>query len=224
MLTLLCRWALKEAAIKAHSARTVLRTEVSILPSSYFAPAPSIPGPSSKPLVVIHGPRRTGLISMDYKVAVKRGLREIPRSEGGGDYGGTANGKNRQCVTFFRKPKIHLSDGRFADGSVSHDAGYATAVCLALDEEILNEGAGVVGAEAPRGPEVERTSKRLQPLPRVDDGEGPPIHEPLPGDSGWRVSLVLLQEVGEVGEDWGKGLKAETVSDLHVEKPSSPDV
>ena len=63
---------------------------------------------------------------------------------------------------FLRQLLSKEEDKRLADVSISHDGEYATAVCLALDEEI--EGV-------------------LDPI--VDFGDGDPLHEPKWGDRGF---------------------------------------
>ena len=63
---------------------------------------------------------------------------------------------------FLRQLLVKEEDKRLADVSISHDGEYATAVCLALDEEI---------------------EEVLEPV--VDFGDSDPLHEPRWGDRGF---------------------------------------
>ena len=64
---------------------------------------------------------------------------------------------------FSRRSKVNESERQMARISISHDKGYATAVCIALDR--------------PFGEVRDRVIH--------DDGEGLPLHEPSWGDEGW---------------------------------------
>lgn len=65
---------------------------------------------------------------------------------------------------FTRRVRIADEDRQLTDLSISHDGGYAIAVCMALDEEVDNaQEKSVI----------------------IDDGSGDPLHEPEWADEGW---------------------------------------
>lgn len=73
--------------------------------------------------------------------------------------------KDHGAQKFFkRRARIANEDRQLAQLSISHDGGYATAVCIALDEEV---------DIAHRKPMI------------IDDGSGDPLHEPEWADEGW---------------------------------------
>ena len=63
-----------------------------------------------------------------------------------------------------RKRLVQEKDRQVAELSISHDGPYATAVCMALDQESEDFGT---------------------PVFILDDGSGSPLHEPIWGDRGW---------------------------------------
>ncbi len=115
-------------------------------------------------------------IDMDERVASERKLRGFgPRSHGlhkGALLGDADNSENvhvqdkkliKKAQSFHRRAKVRSSDRQVARINISHDGDYAVAVCMAFD---------------PPGMKIEE--KRI-----VDDGRGPPKHEPQWGDEGW---------------------------------------
>ena len=62
-----------------------------------------------------------------------------------------------------RRSKIRESKRQMAEVSISHDGAYAVAVCMAPREQVSETGGRTI----------------------IDDGEGPPMHEPSWGDEGW---------------------------------------
>ncbi|KAL8951366.1 MAG: hypothetical protein Q9222_002667, partial [Ikaeria aurantiellina] len=72
--------------------------------------------------------------------------------------------KDRQFIV--RRAKMKDDDQQLVELSISHDRGFAVAVCMALDEK------------SPDTPDIGHI---------VDDGSGPPLHEPIMGDEGWLV-------------------------------------
>ena len=115
-------------------------------------------------------------IEMDERVASERGLRGFgPRSQGlhkGALIGNADSSENvhtqdekfiKKAPRFHRRAKIRSSDRQVAKINISHDGDYAIAVCMAFDP-----------------PGMKPDEKRI-----VDDGRGPPKHEPQWGDEGW---------------------------------------
>ena len=173
-------WAIKEAAIKAHSRRRLFLREVSILKEpaqdsdagdAHFY---EVPG---KPQVLIDPP--TALILMDDHVARLRGLRcvrsplappQFPHASQGSPSPAPPRFSDHQRSPVAvdagrmhrRRRRVEMRDRRLADASLSHDGDYAVAICQALDE-----------AEA----------GALDGL--TDDGNGPPLHEAEYGDLGF---------------------------------------
>ncbi|MCJ1403970.1 hypothetical protein MMC11_007193 [Xylographa trunciseda] len=169
--TLHDRFAAKEAAIKAHTKRRLLRSHISIVVPSIKADSEY--GGTVKPIILISPPTR--LVVMNTLTASKRGLKGAVSEENQASSSHVLSEVTPKMRTFARKIGFptdeplfvrHLSvkeeDKRLADVSISHDGGYATAVCLALDEEI---------------------EEILEPL--VDSGDGEPLHEPKWGDRGF---------------------------------------
>ena len=126
-----------------------------------------------KPIVLVSP--STGLVVMSELTAAKRGLKGVAMK-----YDNIASAKVPAEVTqktkhfaqmvglpieeplFIRHLLAKEEDRQIADLSISHDGDYATAVCLALDEE-QEQIAG----------------------PIIDTGEGEPMHEPQWGDRGF---------------------------------------
>ena len=115
-------------------------------------------------------------IEMDERVASERGLRGFgPRSRGlhkGALIGNADDSENahdqdkksvKKAPRFHRHAKVRSSDRQVAKINISHDGDYAVAVCMAFDP-----------------PGTKSEEKRI-----VDDGRGPPKHEPQWGDEGW---------------------------------------
>ena len=149
------RWAAKEAAIKAHRKRQVLRRDVSLL--SQMSAREGIAdvqengkSRSQKPVMLIDPPCRE--VVMSFGVARKRGLKEA-----------TSKGDSQSSRTFVRREAVKEYTRRVAEVNISHDGDYAIAVCMATDEPVED-------------------SEKLDPI--VDDGTGDPIHEPEYGDEG----------------------------------------
>ena len=113
---------------------------------------------------------------MDDRVASERKLRGFgPRSQGlhkGALRGNADDSENvhdqdenliKKAPRFHRRAKVRSSDRQVAKINISHDGDYAVAVCMAFDP-----------------PGMKPDEKRI-----VDDGRGPPKHEPQWGDEGW---------------------------------------
>ncbi|MCJ1252026.1 hypothetical protein MMC30_009264 [Trapelia coarctata] len=170
------RWAAKEAAIKAHSNRRLLRHDVSILPPSLGDL--EVSGKMTKPLILIDPPRR--IVKMDIETAIARGLQEaaLYRKMSIGDtlsrYDEVPPGEDTSTIPplscresgsrhiIHRRLLVKEEDKQLADLSISHDGEYAIAVCMALDE-----------------------ASDEHPEPVIDDGTGETIHEPEWGDEGF---------------------------------------
>ncbi|MCJ1284491.1 hypothetical protein MMC26_003823 [Xylographa opegraphella] len=165
------RFAAKEAAIKAHTKRRLLRPHVSIVVPP-VEPDGEYRG-TIKPIVLISPPTR--LVIMNTLTAEKRGLKDVAseRNQAASSRALTEVplrirtlaqnlGFRIEEPLFLRQVMIKEEDKRLADVSISHDGEYATAVCLALDEEI---------------------EEVLEPL--ADFGDGDPLHEPQWGDRGF---------------------------------------
>ena len=115
-------------------------------------------------------------IEMDERVASERRLRGFgPQSQelykgaliGNADDCENAHSRDEKVVKkaprFHRRAKVRSSDRQVAKINISHDGDYAVAVCMAFDP-----------------PGMKPEEKRI-----VDDGRGPPKHEPQWGDEGW---------------------------------------
>ncbi|MCJ1436702.1 hypothetical protein MMC27_006084 [Xylographa pallens] len=165
------RFAAKEAAIKAHTKRRLLRSHVSIVVPSVEADVEY--SGTVKPVILISPPTR--LVIMNTLTAEKRGLRGVASASKQAASSrvlievlprirtfASKNGFPIDEPLFLRQQLIKEEDKRLADVSISHDGEYATAVCLALDEE-MEEG--------------------LEPI--VDFGDGDSLHEPRWGDRGF---------------------------------------
>ncbi|MCJ1387331.1 hypothetical protein MMC18_000173 [Xylographa bjoerkii] len=165
------RFAAKEAAIKAHTKRRLLRADVSIVVPSVTSDV-QYRG-TVKPIILISPPTR--LVIMNTLTAAKRGLKGVASEN---DQAVSSNiptelsQKMRALAQnigfpvneplFLRQLLVREEDKRLADVSISHDGEYATAVCLAMDEEM---------------------EEILEPI--VDSGNGEPMHEPKWGDRGF---------------------------------------
>lgn len=107
---------------------------------------------------------------MSPEVATKRGL-SAAQSPDGSVLGQIVNGHHTQTVPrhrfespfYLRKAKIKDEDQQIAEISISHDNGYAVAICMALVE----------GSHSKNRSQI------------VDDGLGEPLHEPEWGDVGY---------------------------------------
>ena len=115
-------------------------------------------------------------IEMDERVASERRLRGFgPQSQelykgaliGNADDCENANSRDEKVIKkaprFHRRAKVRSSDRQVAKINISHDGDYAVAVCMAFDP-----------------PGMKPEEKRI-----IDDGRGPPKHEPQWGDEGW---------------------------------------
>ena len=115
-------------------------------------------------------------IEMDERVASERRLRGFgPQSQGlhkgaligNADDREDAHGQDekltKKAPRFHRRAKVRSSDRQVAKINISHDGDYAVAVCMAFDP-----------------PGMKPDEKRI-----IDDGRGPPKHEPQWGDEGW---------------------------------------
>lgn len=147
--------------------------DVSIVPQDNPLLKPQERGTSRiHALVAPENPKR---IVMDPEVAKKRGLSSSTSPE----Y--TVRG-NIEDGQFVQKPESTTQDNQpshrlqsrrarimdreqqIAEVSISHEAEYAVAVCMALDDP---------------------TPPRADAGYIVDDGTGEPLHEPTWGDAGW---------------------------------------
>jgi len=129
-----------------------------------------------KASILIDPPRQD--ILMEENIARLRGLRGLNKDMAQTPriivsqycYGKLLGGKfveskDHPAKKFFtRRARIADEDRQLADLSVSHDGGYAIAVCIALDEEVdMAQGKPMI----------------------IDDGSGDPLHEPEWADEGW---------------------------------------
>lgn len=71
--------------------------------------------------------------------------------------------------TFIRSGLVKAEDRQIVEANLSHDGGYAVAVCMAIDETRVED---------------DMDSEQI-----TDDGSGDPIHEPLWGDKGFCEKL-----------------------------------
>lgn len=156
--------------IKAHRHRQLYMQDISIV-YQRSSQAPS----TITQLVALIDPI-SDTIEMDERAASERKLRGFgPRSNGLhkgaliGNVDDTENIHNqeeiliRKAPHFHRRAKVRSSDRQVAKINISHDGDYAVAVCMAFD---------------PPGMKAEQ--RRI-----VDNGRGPPKHEPQWGDEGW---------------------------------------
>ncbi|KAL9613615.1 MAG: hypothetical protein Q9167_001843 [Letrouitia subvulpina] len=149
------RWAAKEAAIKAHRHRRLFYSDISIVVRD-----------GNRPWALIRPATRNVL--MDKEVAKARGLGEfliLPNQEPVTDRE-IQPGEGRQNDSKYIERRLYAKeeDYQVAELSISHDADYAVAVCMALDQPREDVGP----AE-----------------PIIDNGLGEPIHEPSWGDRGF---------------------------------------
>lgn len=130
----------------------------------------------SKPQVLIDPPSQ--IIMMDARVASLRGLREtkyeiMDRNCLLKSRDSVRNPVDRQLLNsrgypgliHKRRALVKEEDRQIAEGNISHDSGYAVAVCMAFDEKLKS------------------SDENIDPL--VDDGSGKPLHEPAWGDEGF---------------------------------------
>ncbi|KAI4101449.1 MAG: hypothetical protein L6R37_004924 [Teloschistes peruensis] len=172
------RWAAKEATIKAHQRRRLFMRDVSIVPQDNPLLKPQERCTSRVHALV--APENLKRIVMDPEVAKKRGLSSSTSPE----YTVSGNIEDGQFVqkpesaTQDNHPALRLQSRRvrmtdreqqIAEISISHEAEYAVAVCMALDDP---------------------TSPRADVGYIVDDGTGEPLHEPIWGDAEWLVEQV----------------------------------
>lgn len=153
------RWAAKEATVKAsRRPRKLLLKDISIVRNSDGG------------IHALIAPEHTTDILMSPEVATKRGL-SAAQSPDGSVLGQIVNGHHTQPVPrhrsespfYLRKAKIKDEDQQIAEISISHDNGYAVAVCMALVEDSQGRDRSQI----------------------VDDGLGEPLHEPEWGDAGY---------------------------------------
>ncbi|KAI4110543.1 MAG: hypothetical protein LQ339_001409 [Xanthoria mediterranea] len=153
------RWAAKEATVKASRQRKLLLKDISIVRCN-----------SHGGIHALIAPEHTTDILMSPEVATKRGL-SAAQSPDGSVLGQIVNGHHTQTVPrhrfespfYLRKAKIKDEDQQIAEISISHDNGYAVAICMALVE----------GSHSKNRSQI------------VDDGLGEPLHEPEWGDVGY---------------------------------------
>ena len=147
----------------------------------------------TRPEALVDPPRRD--VVMEESVARLRGLRKFSAETSlnkhkhpplsGQRHGTIVDGKfiednSSHAKTFFRRrTKIKEEDRQAAEISISHDGEYAIAVCMALNEE---------ASEARGEPAI------------IDDGTGPPLHEPEWADEGF-LDPVEGQEKGDHQHD-----------------------
>lgn len=123
-------------------------------------------------LVAPDNPRR---IVMDLPVAKQRGLSFSTSPEyavwGNIDHGQFVQTPESATQDNYsphrlisRRAKMTDEEQQVAEVSISHEAEYAVAVCMALDE---------------------KPSDNAKVEYMVDDGTGEPLHEPIWGDAGW---------------------------------------
>lgn len=130
----------------------------------------------SKPQVLIDPPSQ--IIMMDARVASLRGLREtkyeiMDRNCLLKSRDSVRNSVDQQLLNsrgypgliHKRRALVKEEDRQIAEGNISHDSGYAVAVCMAFDEKLKS------------------SDENIGPL--VDDGSGKPLHEPAWGDEGF---------------------------------------
>lgn len=174
----LARWAMKEAAIKAHHHRKVFLREISVLPFNLNGKAS--PG---KPQVLIDPPRR--VILMGSEVASIRGLKDakadwMKENKWQTSNGWTAtlangpisNSLNRSDEKIYeRQALVEEDDRQVVEGNISHDGDYVIAMCMTVDEKFEN------------------SKDDFQP--NFDNGFGNPVHEPRWGDKGFLGSQEL---------------------------------
>lgn len=137
-------------------------------------------------------------IEMDERVASERRLRGFgPQSQelykgaliGNADDCENAHSQDekvaKKAPRFHRRAKVRSSDRQVAKINISHDGDYAVAVCMAFDP-----------------PGMKPEEKRI-----VDDGRGPPKHEPQWGDEGWFDVVTEAISPTEENNIEGIGLK-----------------
>ena len=113
------RWAVKEAAIKAHSYRRLFYRDVIVM---YRQDLSIINSRQAKdmPVVLINPPKTE--IGMTETVAHQRGLWRPS---------GILDGRSRLS---FRRAKTSMYERQIARTSISHDGEYVTAIVYALDD------------------------------------------------------------------------------------------
>ncbi|KAI4161123.1 MAG: hypothetical protein LQ342_005161 [Letrouitia transgressa] len=149
------RWAAKEAAIKAHRHRRLFYNDISIVVRD-----------GNRPWALIRPATRS--VVMDKKVAKARGLDQFSPFPNRGPVADREIQPSEGCQNNSKYTERRLyakeEDYQVAELSISHDADYVVAVCMALDQPCEDMG--------PAGP-------------IIDDGSGEPIHEPVWGDRGF---------------------------------------
>ncbi|MCJ1354434.1 MAG: hypothetical protein MMC33_004422 [Icmadophila ericetorum] len=139
-------------------------------------------------VALIDPPRRP--VRMNPDVAVTRGLREVYnllRIENTWSddvtHSATITGQGESLTkeVFWRNLLVKEKDRQIAEISISHDAGCAVAVCLAANT-------------------VHSYLDELKPV--VDDGKGPPMHEPEMDDAGyWEVNDMVKEVWARKGQE-----------------------
>ena len=113
-----------------------------------------------------------GRVEMNERVAALRGLRgfglqsqELRKVSmiAQDEYSDTTQENMKQTIHFIRRRRVDEADRQIAEINISHDGEYAVATCMALDSPNLHPEGRVI----------------------VDQGFGPPVHEPEWGDEGW---------------------------------------
>ena len=133
-------------------------------------------------------------------VAAQRGLKGIasaePRKEvesNGATLGDveTATAANTQQF-YYRNLLVKEEERQVVEISISHEADYATAVCL-----IPNTS--------------EEGQEKLEPV--IDDGTGPPIHEPEYLDTGYYELSEIAKEAMQLRSKTKRVVKEDTASE-----------
>ena len=228
------RWALKEAAIKAHRSRALFLSDVCV----HSPQRADETGRGSKPQVMIAPSPR--LVAFDADVAAARGLLSCadPHRQLAPDSPPGMSVRARFAAARLRIPDLqHFQP---ADGSLSHDGEYVFAVVQAEDRPVRDKlskpssriDSQRINGDAPHGELVAEELPTLHDPPppsspsydpldsilpkpdlrpsgfvgsspkalktllsdsdisfTVDDGDGGPIHYPLPGDRGGPLVL-----------------------------------
>lgn len=209
------RWAAKEAVIKAHRHRQLYMQDISIVTPS-LSPCSSFSTDTSgaqKVIALIDPPSDD--IKINERVATLRGLRGFGVHNRGLHKGALKikpellkevqdlEDREPQIGLYYhRRSRVKESDRQVAEINISHDGGYAVAMCMAFD---------------PRGSAVRKKTV-------VDQGKGPPLHEPQWGDEGWLDLADTGFEGGSSGLDVDPGLDMPLGNLLDKPDATDPDV
>ncbi|KAG8531542.1 uncharacterized protein KY384_003172 [Bacidia gigantensis] len=151
------RWAAKEAVIKAYSSRRLFMSEISVLrPAQNPRLFPAEQRTSLQTMTLIDPISDTILLGVS--AALLRRLRGSTSTLLKGVEAKTGVKEYHE-----RRSKVKDEQRRLGKVSISHDGEYATATCI-----------------LPHETPIDHRCKRI-----IDDGIGPPKHEPEYGDAGW---------------------------------------